>query len=61
MLTVSQPDRRGGTAYEVALDCGTTTSVKLDLSAGPVSAHATRMATEPGRAAVAGFWIVPAP
>jgi hypothetical protein len=59
-LTISQPDRRGGTAHELALDCGTRTSVKVDLQVGPVSAHFTRMTTEPGRAAVAGFWMVPA-
>lgn len=59
-ITISQSDRRGGTAHEVALDCGTTTSVKLDLHVGPVSAHATRMTSEPGLTAVAGFWMVPA-
>lgn len=59
-VSISQPDRRGGTAHELALDCGTATIVKVDLEAGPVSAHAFRMTTEPAGAAVAGFWMVPA-
>jgi hypothetical protein len=59
-LTISQPDRRGGTGHELALDCGKAKSVNLDLDVGPVSAHAFRMTTEPGSAAVAGFWMVPA-
>jgi hypothetical protein len=40
-LTVSQPDLRGGTTHEVALNCGTTARVKLDLEAGPVSVRIT--------------------
>jgi hypothetical protein len=59
-LTLSQSDRRGGTQHELALECGTATRVDLDLEAGPVSAHAFRMTTERGSAAVAGFWMVPA-
>jgi hypothetical protein len=59
-LTVFQSDRRGGTTHEVSLDCGTTARTKLDLEAGPVSVHITRMTTEPGLPAVAGFWMVPA-
>jgi len=59
-LTISQPDRRGGTTHEVDLDCGTTASAKLDFEVGPVSAQITRMTTEPGLSAVAGFWMVPA-
>jgi hypothetical protein len=59
-LTLSQSDRRGGTHQELALDCGTATRVDLGLEAGPVSAHAFRMTTERGSAAVAGFWMVPA-
>jgi len=59
-LTLSQSNRRGGTQQELALDCGTATKVNLDLEAGPVSAHAFRMTTEQGSAAVAGFWMVPA-
>lgn len=60
-LAISQPDRRGGTGQELVLDCGTATSMKVDLDVGPVSAHAFRMTTEPGSAAVAGFWMAPAP
>ncbi|MDR6558625.1 hypothetical protein J2809_002995 [Arthrobacter pascens] len=60
-LSISQSDRRGGTAHELALDCETVTSTKVNLEVGPVSAHGFRMSTEPGTAAVAGFWIVPAP
>jgi hypothetical protein len=59
-LTISQFDRRGGTSHEVALDCGTTAIVKLDLEAGSVSAHITRRTTEPGLTGVAGFWVAPA-
>ncbi|MDQ0863749.1 hypothetical protein QF036_001330 [Arthrobacter globiformis] len=59
-LTIFQPDRRGGTTHELALDCGTTASAKLDLEAGPVSVHITRMTTAPGRTAVAGLWMAPA-
>lgn len=59
-LTVFQPDRRGGTTHEVALDCGTTARAKLDLEVGPVSVHITRATTEPGLSGVAGFWIAPA-
>jgi hypothetical protein len=59
-LTVFQPDRRGGTMHEVALDCGTTARAKLDLEVGPVSVHITRMTTEPGLTGVAGFWMAPA-
>jgi hypothetical protein len=59
-LAVFQSDRRGGTTHEVSLDCGTTAHAKLDLEAGPVSVHITRMTTEPGRTAVAGFWMAPA-
>ena len=59
-LAVFQSDRRGGTTHEVSLDCGTTAHAKLDLDAGPVSVHITRMTTEPGRTAVAGFWMAPA-
>jgi hypothetical protein len=59
-LTVFQSDRRGGTTHEVSLDCLTTAHAKLDLEAGPVSVHITRMTTEQGRTAVAGFWMAPA-
>ncbi|WP_190243013.1 hypothetical protein [Arthrobacter globiformis] len=44
----------------MSLNCGTTARTKLDLGAGPVSVHITRMTTEPGLPAVAGFWMVPA-
>jgi hypothetical protein len=59
-LTVSQSDPRGGTTHEVALNCGTTARVKLDLEAGPVSVRITPMSTDPGHTAIAGFWMVPA-
>ena len=59
-LTVFQSDPRGGTTHEVALECGTTARAKLDLEAGQVSVHITRMTTEPGLTGVAGFWVVPA-
>ena len=60
-LSISQSDRRGGTAHELALECGTVASTKVNLEVGPVSAHGFRMSTDPRAAAVAGFWIVPAP
>ena len=60
-LNLWQPNRRGGTQQEIVLECGTATSVDLNLVAGPVSAHAFRMTTEQGSAAVAGFWMVPKP
>jgi hypothetical protein len=59
-LTISQPDLRGGTTREAALDCGTTERVKLGLEAGPVSVRITPTATHPDRTALAGFWMVPA-
>jgi hypothetical protein len=59
-LTISQPDQRGGTTREAALDCGTTERVKLGLGAGPVSVRITPMATDPDHTAMAGFWMVPA-
>jgi hypothetical protein len=59
-LSVSQRDLPGGTTHEVALNCGTTARVKLDLEAGPVSVRITPMTTDPGHTAIAGFWVVPA-
>ncbi|WP_395403891.1 hypothetical protein ACHMXB_06755 [Arthrobacter sp. UC242_113] len=60
-LLLAQPDRRGGSAtYELALKCGTTSTMTVNLEAGQVFAHLVPMTTEPG-AAVAGFWMVPAP
>ena len=59
-LIVFQSDPREGTTHEVSLDCGTTARANLDLEAGPVSVHITRMTTEPGLTGVAGFWIAPA-
>ncbi len=60
-LSLWQPNRRGGTQQELVLECGTASSRDLNLVAGPVSAHAIRMTTEQGSAAVAGFWLVPKP
>jgi hypothetical protein len=59
-LVIWQPNYRGGRQQELTLDCRKATSVELDLATGPVSAHAVRMTTEQGSAAVAGFWMVPA-
>jgi hypothetical protein len=60
-LSITQPDRRGGKERTLPIKCGTKTSTTLDLGAGPVSVHGIRMSTGTGAAAVAGFWLVPAP
>ncbi|MDQ1058309.1 hypothetical protein QFZ23_002210 [Arthrobacter globiformis] len=60
-LLIAQPDRRGGSSHELALKCGTARSMTVNLEAGQVFAHLVPMTTEPGTAAVAGFWLVPAP
>jgi hypothetical protein len=60
-LLIAQPDRRGGTNYELELKCGRTGGMLVNLEAGQVRAHLVPMTTEPGGAAVAGFWMVPAP
>jgi hypothetical protein len=59
-LLVAQPDRRGGSTQELALKCGTASTMTVNLEAGQVLTHLVPMTTEPG-AAVAGFWMVPAP
>lgn len=59
-LLIAQPDRRGGTNHELALKCGTASSMTVNLEAGQVLTHLVPMTTEPGGAAVAGFWMVPA-
>jgi hypothetical protein len=59
-LLIAQPDRRGGTNHELALKCGTASSMTVNLEVGQVFAHLVPMTTEPGTAAVAGFWMVPA-
>ncbi|MET3934381.1 hypothetical protein [Arthrobacter sp. OAP107] len=60
-LLITQPDRRGGSSHEPALKCGTASSMTVNLEVGQVFAHLVPMTTEPGTAAVAGFWMVPAP
>jgi hypothetical protein len=60
-LLIAQPDRRGGTSHELALKCGTASSMTVDFEVGKVFAHLVPMTTEPGTAAVAGFWMVPGP
>jgi hypothetical protein len=60
-LLIAQPDRRGGSSHELALKCGTARSMTVNLEVGQVFAHLVPMTTEPGSAAVAGFWMVPAP
>jgi hypothetical protein len=59
-LLIAQPDRRGGTNYELELKCGRTQGMVVNLEAGPVFAHLVPTTTDPG-AAVAGFWMIPAP
>jgi hypothetical protein len=59
-LSVSQRDLPRGTTHEVALNCGSTARVKLDLEAGPVSVRITPMTSDTGNTAIAGFWVVPA-
>ena len=59
-LLIAQPDRRGGTNYELALKCGRTGGMIVNLETGPVFAHLVPSTTEGRRAAVAGFWMVPA-
>jgi hypothetical protein len=60
-LLIAQPDRRGGTNHELALKCGTASSMTVNLEVGQVFAHLVPMTTEQGTAAVAGFWMVAAP
>jgi hypothetical protein len=60
-LVVSQNDRRGGTSQELALDCGTSASIKLDLEDGPVLAQGIRRTVDAGAGSVIGFWMTPAP
>jgi hypothetical protein len=60
-LLLAQPDRRGGTNYELELKCGRTGGMIVTLETGPVFAHLVPTTTEESRAAVAGFWMVPAP
>ncbi|MFE4837927.1 hypothetical protein ACFRAU_24995 [Arthrobacter sp. NPDC056691] len=60
-LFIAQPDRRGGTTHELALKCGTASTMTVDLATGQVLTHLVPMTTEPGGSAVAGFWLVPAP
>lgn len=60
-LLLAQPDHRGGSSHELALKCGTASSMTVNPEVGQVFAHLVPMTTEPGTAAVAGFWIVPAP
>lgn len=60
-LLIAQPDRRGGSTHELALKCGTASTMIVNLAAGQVLTHLVPMTTEPDSAAVAGFWMVPAP
>ena len=60
VLHISQSNLRGGTTHELALDCGTTATITLELDDGPVLAQGLRMTPEPGAGSVVGFWIVPA-
>jgi hypothetical protein len=60
-LLLAQPDNRGGSSHELALKCGAARSMTVNLEVGQVFAHLVPMTTEPGTAAVAGFWMVPAP
>lgn len=60
-LSITQPDHRGGTEHTLPMECGAKASLKVALEAGPVFAQGNRMTTDPGAAAVAGFWMVPAP
>lgn len=59
-LLITQPDRRGGTSHELALKCGKAKTMTVNLKAGQVLSHLVPTTTEPGEAAVAGFWMVPA-
>jgi hypothetical protein len=58
-LLIAQPNRRGGTNYELELKCGRTEGMILNLETGPVSAHLVPTTTAESRTAVAGFWMVP--
>jgi hypothetical protein len=60
-LLIARPDRRGGTNYELELKCGRTGGMIVKLETGPVFAHLVPTTTVERRAAVAGFWMVPAP
>ncbi|MFC7850898.1 hypothetical protein ACFUTU_20755 [Arthrobacter sp. NPDC057388] len=60
-LLIAQPGQREGTNHELALKCGTASSMTVDLRAGQLLTQLVPTTTEPGDAAVAGFWIVPAP
>lgn len=60
-LFLSQSDRRGETSQELALDCGTSASMKLDLEDGPVLAQGVRKTVDAGVGSVIGFWMTPAP
>jgi hypothetical protein len=60
-LLITQPDRRGGSTRELALKCGTASTMTVNLAAGQVLTHLVPMTTEPDSAAVAGFWMIPAP
>ncbi|MFC9352870.1 hypothetical protein [Arthrobacter sp. NPDC057013] len=60
-LLIAQPDSRGGTTHELALKCGTASTMTVNLDVGKVFAHLVPMTTERSNAAVAGFWMVPAP
>ena len=59
-LLIAQPDRRGGTNYELELKCGTAGGMIVNLETSRVFAHLVPTTTEERRAAVAGFWMVPA-
>jgi hypothetical protein len=59
-LLIAQPNNRGGSTHELALKCGTTSTMTVNLEAGQVLTHLVPMTTEPV-GAVAGFWMVPAP
>ena len=60
-LLIAQPGQKGGTNHELPLKCGTASSMTVDLRAGQLLTQLVPTTTEPGRAAVAGFWMVPAP
>jgi hypothetical protein len=60
-LFLSQSDRRSETSQELALDCGSSASMKLDLEDGPVLAQGIRRTVDAGAGSVIGFWMTPAP
>lgn len=45
----------------LALKCGAAGSMTVNLETGRVYAHLVLTTTDPGSAAVAGFWMVPVP